>query len=88
MQNHKKKITLNTKKAKQLLLLSNHLIICKVIIPSFIFHSFYLKETILFPREGNPGNILLTSRNLLKYFYQCMLPCSKGHLISAYLDTI
>ena len=25
------------------------------------------------PREGNPGNMLLTSRNRLKYFYQSML---------------
>ena len=23
------------------------------------------------PREGNPGNVLLTSRICLKYFYQC-----------------
>ena len=23
------------------------------------------------PREGNPGNVLLTSRIRLKYFYQC-----------------
>ena len=24
------------------------------------------------PRAGNPGNVLLTSRNPLKYFYQCV----------------
>ena len=31
------------------------------------------------PREGNPGNVLLTSRNRLKYFYQCSLQMQPEH---------
>ena len=33
--------------------------------------SFLLKKQICTPRAENPGNVLLTSRNHLKYFYQC-----------------
>ena len=44
-----------------------------------------LKRKQLFtPREGNPGNVLLTSRIRLQYFYQCLdfyLPNFPGILI-------
>ena len=30
------------------------------------------RKQFCIPREGNPGNVLLTSRNSLKYFYQCL----------------
>jgi hypothetical protein len=43
------------KRLKKLLLLSNHLLICQVIISSFILHSFYLKEAILYSQRWKSG---------------------------------
>ena len=34
------------------------------------------------PRAGNPGNVLLTSRNPPKYFYQCLFLVGFKHLKS------
>ena len=42
------------------------------------------KKQFFTPREGNPGNVLLTSRIPLQYLYQCMdfyLPNFPGILI-------
>ena len=35
------------------------------------FTPFNEREQFCTPREGNPGNVLQTSKNLPKYFYQC-----------------
>ena len=35
-----------------------------------LFKAFIYSKQFCSPRVGNPGNVLLTSRNLQKYFYQ------------------
>ena len=39
----------------------------------FGLKAFYQKKQICTPTAGNPGNVLLTSRNPPKYFYQCKI---------------
>ena len=59
----------------------SYYLVCKIF-PGFLlweyrfafFNKKYLIEksnAVCTPRAGNPGNVLLTSRNPTKYFYQC-----------------
>ena len=48
--------------------------------------TFFLSEpqlkTTVDPREGNPGNVLLTSRICLQKFYQCISPNQGRQILS------
>ena len=54
------------KVCKELLLLSNHLLVCKLLCKVFILYSFYLKDEILYSQRGKSRKCFTNYKGILK----------------------